>query len=123
MTQYARGRRKEWDVCKRLRDRGWLATRSAGSHGLWDVVAVRRGRPPVFVQVKYTARKSAWQDGNARELLGVAVEWETAADFEVWVYTKGRAAPEVFTPEWTYGRWYWEINTELTAEIARDAAR
>lgn len=38
---YLRGRRLEWQVKKDLEDKGWLAVRTAGSHGHWDVIAFK----------------------------------------------------------------------------------
>lgn len=118
MTQYARGRRKEYEVVKRFRAHGWLAQRSAGSHGLWDVVAVKAGTLPVFVQVKYTARwelrtpkRHTWEDANSDALLKLGDEtWsDTVLDVEVWVYERGNAEPHIFCP-WQ-GRWVKEPAT------------
>jgi Holliday junction resolvase hjc len=109
MTQYARGRRKEWDVVKRLRAAGWFAQRSAGSRGLWDVVAVKPEHRPLFVQVKYTKggpmRNVAWQDKNSDALLALGDETktDTPLDAEVWVYTYGVKDPTTYAP-WQ-GRW------------------
>jgi len=106
VTQYARGRRKEWAVVKRLRASGWLAQRSAGSHGLWDVAAVKAGSLPLFVQVKYAKRgERAWQDKNSDALLALGDETmtDTPLDVEVWAFAYGEKDPVIFTP-WQ-GRW------------------
>ena len=92
MTQYARGRRKEWDVVKRLRADGWLAQRSAGSHGLWDVVAVKPGHRARLIQVKYSRDGAFRRDENASALLALAAN-DAVVDVEVWVYRYGRSYP------------------------------
>jgi Holliday junction resolvase len=38
---YLRGRRLEWQVKKDLERDGWIAVRTAGSHGHWDIIAFR----------------------------------------------------------------------------------
>lgn len=38
---YLRGRRLEWQVKKDLEAEGWIALRTAGSHGHWDVIAFK----------------------------------------------------------------------------------
>ena len=42
MTNYQRGRSAEYKAVKELQAAGYIATRSAGSHGLWDVMAVNK---------------------------------------------------------------------------------
>jgi Holliday junction resolvase len=39
-TRYQSGRRLEWELCKLFRKHGWSASRTAGSHGEYDVLAV-----------------------------------------------------------------------------------
>lgn len=49
------GRRKHWEK------RGWTVTRSAGSHGIWDLVGVRiedPSHPVMFVQCKRVKTKT-----------------------------------------------------------------
>lgn len=38
---YLRGRRFEWEVKKELEADGWMVFRTAGSHGKYDLIAVR----------------------------------------------------------------------------------
>ena len=40
VTNYQRGRSAEYKAVKELQAAGYIVTRAAGSHGLWDVVAV-----------------------------------------------------------------------------------
>ena len=99
MTQYARGRRKEYEVVRRLRAVGWDAQRSAGSHGLWDVAALKSGQPPKFVQVKYTKRAgTGWQDDNWARLAALGRSFTVPVDVEAWVFHWGVAEPQVWVP-------------------------
>jgi Holliday junction resolvase len=82
--QYNRGRAKEYRVMELLREEGWVAGRSAGSHSPVDIFAAKEGRV-LLVQVK---------NGQARvkaEELRELVKWAEAfdADAEVWHF-KGR---------------------------------
>ena len=96
---YARGRRKEYDVLRRLRAAGWHAQRTAGSHGLFDVVAIKGGQPVKLVQVKYTKRPGlAWADANWHSLAAFGRDSSIPADVEAWVYRFGVAAPQVWVP-------------------------
>ena len=81
---YTRGRAREYKTMELLRKEGWLASRSAASHGAVDVFAAKEGRI-LLVQVK---------SGRARatkEELEELVTWGKSAngDAEVWYY-KGR---------------------------------
>ena len=37
---YVKGRRKEYRIANELKKKGYITTRSAGSHGVFDVIAV-----------------------------------------------------------------------------------
>lgn len=81
---YQRGRAREYSALYALRKEGWLASRSAASHGAVDVFAAKDGRV-LLVQVK---------SGRARatkEELEELARWgkNANADSEVWYY-KGR---------------------------------
>jgi len=43
VNQYIRGRRAEYKVIQKLKDDGYTTIRSAGSKGLWDVIAYKSG--------------------------------------------------------------------------------
>jgi hypothetical protein len=51
---YQAGRRAEYECMKRWRAKDYIAVRSAGSHGPWDVCAVRWDRPTELIQCKVT---------------------------------------------------------------------
>ncbi len=81
---YVRGRSREYLALYALRKDGWMASRSAASHGAVDVFAAKDGRV-LLVQVK---------SGRARvtkEELEELVKWgkNSNGDAEVWYY-KGR---------------------------------
>ena len=48
---------RERQVQAQLQADGWVVYRSAGSHGCADLVALRRGYVPMFVQVKMDTRR------------------------------------------------------------------
>jgi len=81
---YVKGRSREYRALYALRKDGWMASRSAASHGAVDVFAAKEGKV-LLVQVK---------SGRARatkEELEELVMWGKSAngDAEVWYY-KGR---------------------------------
>ena len=81
---YVRGRSREYSALYALRNEGWMASRSAASHGAVDVFAAKGGKV-LLVQVK---------SGRARatkEELEELVRWGESAngDAEVWYY-RGR---------------------------------
>lgn len=43
-TNYQRGRDLEYELKRILTENGWTTMRSAGSHGMFDVVAIREGK-------------------------------------------------------------------------------
>jgi len=80
---YVRGRSYEYGAIYSLRKDGWMASRSAASHGAVDVFAAKGGRV-LLVQVK---------SGRARatkEEMDELVQWGKSAngDAEIW-YFKG----------------------------------
>ena len=81
MTNYTRGRNREYQVMHFLREHGWVCSRSAMSHGPVDVFAAKRGRI-LLIQVK---------SGSARikrPEINVLKKWaeEFDATAEVWSY-------------------------------------
>lgn len=51
---YLRGRRFEYEVAKTLKEQGYEVMRTAGSHGKFDIIALRSGVKPIFYQCKVT---------------------------------------------------------------------
>ncbi|HXY55985.1 MAG TPA: hypothetical protein VEH01_00085 [Nitrososphaerales archaeon] len=83
-SNYVKGRLREYSALYSLRKEGWLASRSAASHGAVDVFAAKDGKV-LLLQVK---------SGRARatkEELQELAKWGQQAngDAEVW-YFRGR---------------------------------
>ncbi len=55
---YQAGRREEYATMKKLRANGYHVSRSAGSHGFFDICAIKDGRPVLLVQCKVTPHQS-----------------------------------------------------------------
>jgi len=84
-TPYTRGRSREYQVLHKLREDGWLCSRSAASHGPVDIFAGKRGKV-LMVQVKSgTGRASAGE----KEILKA---WgkEFRARVEIWKFKKAK---------------------------------
>ena len=94
MSQYARGRRKEYEVQKTMRERGLQVVRSASSKGLWDVTAAGGGFT-YLIQAKYTKAKKYYEDKNCKELRELEVGEGTKK--ELWVYYFGNSTPEIIS--------------------------
>lgn len=94
MSQYARGRSKEYAVQKALRERGLEVVRSASSKGLWDVTASGDGFT-YLIQVKYTKQKKYYEDENCKKLRALNVGRDTKK--ELWVFYYGNSVPEVIS--------------------------
>ena len=62
--QYIKGRRKEWKICKELREQGFeIAQRSAGSRSPIDLFAINKEKKLVlFIQSKPEGYKSRKYD-------------------------------------------------------------
>jgi Holliday junction resolvase len=84
VTQYERGRSKEYRAMTLLKSEGWVVARSAGSHSPVDIFAAKLG-VTLLVQVK--SRKARVKAPEAKEL----VKWAEAfnANAEIWHF-KGR---------------------------------
>lgn len=54
---YRAGAREEYACMKRWKARGYSVARSSGSHGIWDVCAVRAGSPVELIQCKLTSSR------------------------------------------------------------------
>jgi len=84
-TPYTRGRSREYQVLRKLREEGWLCSRSAASHGPVDIFAGRDGRI-LMVQVKSGKGRATVEE---RKTL---VQWGKAyrGQVEIWKYRKGK---------------------------------
>ena len=84
-TPYTRGRSREYQVLRKLRDDGWLCSRSAASHGPVDIFAGREGRV-LMVQVKSGKSRASKAERETLKLWGAAFRGRV----EIWRFRKGK---------------------------------
>jgi len=90
VSNYKRGRSKEYDVAKILEKAGYEVLRTAGSHGFADVIAV--GPTGVrFIQVKRVQEGGIWKAEYeaAKERLQQLPRFASIS-YEVWVWEDGK---------------------------------
>jgi Holliday junction resolvase len=90
----AAGDRFEYRVRDTLVSQGWVVSRSAGSQGAMDLVALKAGRAPLLVSCKTNGRIDPWE---RQRLLGVA-EQAGAMPVVVWRVRPGVMAMDRLTP-------------------------
>lgn len=71
-TKYIKGRTFEYKIMTYFQRRSYFVIRAAGSHGPADLVAVRKGERPVFVQCKKGSATVGKDEHN--ELFKVALQ-------------------------------------------------
>ena len=84
-TPYTRGRSREYQVLRRLREEGWFCSRSAASHGPVDIFAGQDGRI-LMVQVKSGKGRATKTEREALKRWGQAFRGRV----EIWRFKKGR---------------------------------
>ncbi len=84
-TPYTRGRSREYQVLRKLREEGWCCSRSAASHGPVDIFAGRKGQV-LMVQVKSGKAYASAQEKKLLKFWGQAFHGRV----EIWKYRKGR---------------------------------
>lgn len=84
-TPYTRGRSREYQVLRKLRDEGWFCSRSAASHGPVDIFAGRNGSV-LMVQVKSGKARASKAEKEILKIWGKAFRGRV----EVWRFRKGR---------------------------------
>jgi len=84
-TPYTRGRSREYQVLRKLREEGWLCSRSAASHGPVDIFAGRAGSI-LMVQVKSGKGRATEAERTTLRLWGEAYRGRV----EIWKYRKGK---------------------------------
>ena len=53
MTNYSKGRKKEYEIMHQLEREGWTVLRTAGSHGFADLIAINKKERKIrFIQCK-----------------------------------------------------------------------
>lgn len=68
MTRYTSGRKAEYEVMDNLGEKGWITGRTAGSHGVMDVIAFKDGEIRVIqckaIRYKTKKKKVRWHKFN-----------------------------------------------------------
>jgi len=78
-TNYSRGRAFEYRIKKYFEELGYFVVRSAGSHSVADLVAMRVGSRPVLVQCKSRGRVSgAEKEALLKVAMGCGADAATA---------------------------------------------
>jgi len=86
MTNYKRGRETEYKIVKIMEEAGYIALRTAGSHGPWDVMAL--GPTGLrLIQAKRVKKDGNWQHDyeQAKEQLRQLPDHRDVS-YEIWVY-------------------------------------
>jgi Holliday junction resolvase len=91
MTNYYKGRAREYRVLQVLRHDGWFCTRSAASHSPVDIFAGKDGRT-LMIQVKSGRGRLA--EAERKTLIAWAKAFNGRA--QVWHFKRGRT-PEIET--------------------------
>jgi hypothetical protein len=84
-TPYTRGRSHEYQVLRKLREEGWLCSRSAASHGPVDIFAGKDGLI-LLVQVKSGKGRATKVEKEILKFWGKAFKGRV----EIWKFRKGR---------------------------------
>ena len=84
-TPYTRGRSREYQVLRTLRQQGWYCSRSAASHGPVDIFAGRDGQV-LMVQVKSGKARASMAEKEILKVWGEAFRGRV----EIWKYRKGK---------------------------------
>ncbi len=87
MSNYSKGRKREYDVMDILKKAGYQCLRTAGSHGMWDVIAIGPSNIRL-IQVKLN-RTPTPAERRAIEEFRVAPRTTK----EVWMFRTGARKP------------------------------
>lgn len=92
MTQYQRGRTKEYECKNQLEREGWTCFRMAGSHSSCDIIAINNDVLRL-IQVKYTSGQYKISDDDITKFK--AIKCPNCTIKEVWTYKKGNSVPSI----------------------------
>ena len=92
MTKYEKGAAFERKIATMLRRKGYFTTRSAGSHSIADLTAIKKGHRPLLIQCKAGTASVNLEDQNklfmtAQEAGAIAVT-ACKEDFNPIVFTR-----------------------------------
>lgn len=88
MTNYKRGYETERKIVNELKKKGYLAVRTAGSHSLFDVIAIN-DKEVLLIQAKRTKKKYNWADENIYKFVELQVPGNVRKELWVWVDREG----------------------------------
>ena len=85
---YLRGRAVEYKAKQELEAKGYTVIRASGSHGPWDLIAVKEGtRDPVrCIQLKRTKSDRGVKQLKAKFIPQQAIEAYTCYQHELWIW-------------------------------------
>ena len=85
-TNYKRGVKKEREAMKQLEAVGYEAMRTAGSHGIFDVIAT--GPTVRFIQIKRIKQENSWKSEYEAEVEKIKQLNKPAGaiTYEYWVW-------------------------------------
>lgn len=94
------GHQRERDLKKQLEASGWFVIRSPASKGVADLVALKLGHQPRFIEVKGTSRSAfaGFPPADREEMLEAAVRAGASA-WLVW-WPKRKKASWIASSEW-----------------------
>jgi Holliday junction resolvase len=72
----------EYRVIKKYEKMGWQCMRSAGSHGIADIIAYKKGEKDHLIQCKNVRAKRLWK----REKLELILHCETHDKVPIWAW-------------------------------------
>ena len=105
-TRYARGRQIEWKAQHELEKKGLSTIRTAGSHGLVDVIAwsdeeiifiqCKRSKVPIKAACSFAADLEEMR--NSRPLRGLSPKLRKIARVELWVWVDRKGFQKIPVP-------------------------
>lgn len=90
MSNYTRGRAKEYAFMKMMREDGFTTLRTAGSHGDWDIICYKDGGALHLFQLKYTEDGKVTKD-ELKRFEDAPIPDNTGAYLVA--YKKGQSSP------------------------------
>lgn len=100
MNNYKKGANRERQALKLLREQGYYAERTAGSHGVADIIALKAGEKARLIQVKCTKSKWSGFGPEDRELLKQMGQKANAQVELLWWPTDGKGPRYIPSNEW-----------------------
>ena len=81
MSNYRRGRAKEYRTAEKLREEGWTVLRTAGSHGEFDLIAIKtadyltsKGAVPMGLMRLVQCKSGRSQERAIKEVLRTGIK-------------------------------------------------